>query len=65
MTAYSISISVFYLTACPPSGVGKIKPQTGNNFHNHIEIVCVTHLNILKMGGQMGAMKSLGRTLYL
>ena len=65
MTTYSISISVFYLTASPPSGAGKIKLQTGNNFHNHIETVCFTYLNILKMGVQMEAMKRLGSTLYL
>ena len=43
--------------------MGKIMLQMGKNFYNHTEIVCVTCLNILKMGIQMGAMKGLGRML--
>ena len=35
----------------------------GKEFYNHIEIVCLGSLNILKMGICMGALKSLGRTL--
>ena len=37
--------------------------RTGKIFYNHIEIVCVTCPNILKMGIRTGATKSLGRTL--
>ena len=45
--------------------MGKIMIRMGKTFYNHIEIVCVTCLNILTMGVQMGTMKSLGRTLAL
>ena len=47
----------------PQSRMGKIMLWMGKNFYNHIEIVCVTCPNSLKMGVQMGAMKSLGRAL--
>ena len=30
--------------------MGKIMLWTGKNFYNYIEVVCVTCLNILKMG---------------
>ena len=36
----------------------------GKNCYSPIEIVCVTHRNILGMGVWMGAMKSLGGTLH-
>ena len=37
--------------------------QKGKRFYNHIEIVCITCLNILKMSIPTGIKKSLGRTL--
>ena len=57
--------TVFYLTTRPvlPSGT-EVKLQMGRNFYNYIEIVCVTCPNILKIGIQRGAMRSLGKTLW-
>ena len=54
---------MFYLTTYPATRDSKMMFWTGNMLYNHIEIVCVTCLNILKMGVWMGAMKSLSRTL--
>ena len=44
-------------------GMGKIMLWICKNFYHHIEIVCVTCQNILKIGIRLGATKSLGRTL--
>ena len=54
-------VSVFFLTT--HSHIGKIMVRTGKKFCYHIGIVCVTCPNLLKMGIQIGAMKSLGRIL--
>ena len=41
-----ITGTVFYQNLVLSSGMGKIMIQIGKNFHNHIEIVCLTHPNI-------------------
>ena len=41
---------MFYLTPIPQSEMGKIMLWTGQRSYNHVKIVCVTCLNILKMG---------------
>ena len=45
------------------AGTDKIMLWVGKNLYNHVQIVCVTYQNILKMGVQMGTMKSSGKTL--
>ena len=42
----------------------KVMLRIGKIFYNHVEIVCVTCLNIFKMGFRMGAMTSFDRTLH-
>ena len=41
-----ITGTVFYQTLVLSSGMEKIMIQMVKNFHNHIEIVCLTHPNI-------------------
>ena len=57
--------SVFFLTTWPAIWDRWNYASDGEKFYNHTEIVSVTCLNILKMGVQMGVMKSLGRILKL
>ena len=45
--------------------MGKIILRMCKNGYNYIAIVCVTCRNILKMGVQVGTMKSLGRAPIL
>ena len=55
--------SVLFNLTSPSAETGKIMLQIGKNLYSHVQIVCVTYPNILKMGVQMGTVNCLGKTL--